>query len=302
VGRFAVHFDNQRREFPLLAVTTVGRHWSNTVMVADSRTPMTWLEIRWTGSAWIWRGSGSVETRGAGRIMPNGWREFSPTGSSSSKSARVHCGDAGTVDLIDPSPPQLVLEDLETRSFLEGATVEDLVEWRPDGVVPVDWQENWRRTLVDGEVAVIRDRPLRVHLPAKVLETLQCELDLRQPNIEVDIHIPTLTATFTAGTRALSVSGEPVRALIPYALRRLDDHAIDGGWLTRQEAFDLWVTLGGNQTSQAARLGWEHGRLRTALVKAGAAHVQSLFEHTRSGNIARTRFAISPLSISLSDG
>ena len=301
MGRIALHFDQHRREMPLLASTTIGRHWSNTAQVMDSRVPYRWLEIRWMGRNWAWRPLAEKETRGSGKLLDQGWREFTrgrePDGPRAGD--RVTLGNAGWIELLDPSPPVLLLQDLETGTFIEGPSIESYVELRSEGVLPIDWETEWRRPLKDGEVAMIRGRALRVHLPDSAVPTLNSELDLTHPECSLDIALGPLSATFTIGAISVSVVGEPVRTLAAYAQGRLDGAADDGGWLSRDEVFAIWRGLGGNENSEPNRLGWERGRLRTALVRAGASNVSQLFESTRRGGHSRIRLRLLPTSLTL---
>ena len=79
---------------------------------------------------------------------------------------------------------------------------------------------------------------------------------------------------------------ECVRVLAAYALVRRDESYTEGGWLTAPESHQQWLKLGGNPNSGIERLGFERGKLRSQLRKAGVLDVKDLFER-KHPDIAR---------------
>ena len=106
---------------PLVSSTLVGRHWSCDVVLPDRRIPLRWLEIRWLDGTWGWRSlSDQVDTIGGGRLLASGWRAFQSRG--------VRLPGVGRIQLVEKSPPGLLLECLEDRSLFNGESIEEYLD------------------------------------------------------------------------------------------------------------------------------------------------------------------------------
>ncbi len=92
-----------------------------------------------------------------------------------------------------------------------------------------------------------------------------------------------------------------MRVLLVYARARRDEPA-EEGWLPSVEAHAEWIALGGNPESVVERLSWERGKLRTALVRAGATGLDQLFERRTWQGVAEFRLALSPGAVRIVGG
>jgi hypothetical protein len=115
----------------------------------------------------------------------------------------------------------------------------------------------------------------------------------------LDLNRETLTATFTTARGSVSARGESVRVLLVYAMARSQE-PLDEGWVASTEAHAEWVALGGNPESVVERLSWERGKLRTALVRAGAIGLDGLFERRTWAGVPEFRLGLPPGAIRLS--
>jgi len=271
---------------PLVSSTLVGRHWSCDVVLPDRRIPLRWLEIRWLDGTWGWRSlSDQVDTIGGGRLLASGWRAFQSRG--------VRLPGVGRIQLVEKSPPGLLLECLEDRSLFNGESIEEYLELRDGQVLPIGWEgPDGTGQLADGQVLSVRGRIFRVHLPEGLPPTQRSDLVLDHPDCHLDIDVDQLTATFTLGGSECTVRGERVRALVPYAAAaKRQSHGMDS-WVEMGAAFDHWVDLGGNKDSARDRIAWERGKLRTRLSELGARGVAGLCESRRRGRKSETRLCL----------
>jgi hypothetical protein len=148
----------------------------------------------------------------------------------------------------------------------------------------------------DGQVLALHDPvlgplALRLHVPAEVPATADALLDLLDPGLSIELDLPGLRATLHQRGSHVIVRGECARVLTVYLQARRRDLPA-GGWLDPDEAWALWVALGGNEDSPRERLSWERGKLRSQLARMRVANVHALFELSRQGDTIRTRLGI----------
>ena len=103
--------------------------------------------------------------------------------------------------------------------------------------------------------------------------------------------------SFEVGPSRIELSAEMTRLVIPYAEARVNHYAYEDGWITREEAYERWIELGGNPSSPSQRIGWMRGKLKTHLAKAGLADVDALFESRRLGQWYANRLGLMPEQI-----
>jgi len=175
---------------------------------------------------------------------------------------------------------------------------EERVELRHDGVTDPRQDHEAPVLLRDGEVIVVDGRAWRVHVPWLPVDTSRRWVDVSDPTCVLDLDRETLCATFTTSRGSVSARGECVRVLLAYAQARRDEPP-DEGWLPSAEAHAAWVTLGGNPDSVVERLSWERGKLRTALVRAGATGLEALFERRTWAGVPEFRLGLAPRSIQI---
>jgi hypothetical protein len=288
MGIVRVSCGETEREVQLARSVLVGRHPTCHVVLDHPDVPVYWLELRWLGDQWGWRPfrEESGRTRGAGRMIRTGWREM--------KEGRIRCTDEVWIELSDAAEPQLFAEDLQTGEHLTDESLEGVVEPWSDQVRFVDWESKDSPQIKDCSVHIVEGRSLRFHVPQKLFTTNGDLLPLSSPYCELDLYPDALRATFTVGPREITVSGECVRILWVYAQVRLEDEIAEGGWLSRDEVHHLWVDLGGREDSPVMRMGWEKGKLRTRLSKAGATGLETLFENRSQHGQQVSRLAFDP--------
>jgi hypothetical protein len=293
----SVHINGKTKAEQIGIVTTIGRHWSCILRLDHPSAPLFWLEIRYGTSGWAWR---PLETRGltrgSGRPISNGWKSLTDKGGGT---ARVHCGKAGWVELTDASPPTTFAKSLNNGTIINGAGLGDIVERHSGNLFRMGEGDTLSAALSDGDIFASEGSTYRLFSATQNTTTELGEISIDSPKICVDVSLDTLTATFTQGTAEVTVTGEPVRVLVPFIRARLDETSGDDGWLTVNSAWKGWMAAGGNPNSAPERLAWEKGRLRTQLARAGACNVSSIFEKRRLDGLWWSRIAIPPDRISL---
>lgn len=281
----------------LLASTLVGRHWRCDIRIDDPRVPLYWLEVRWTGKAWSWRElTDSGGTRGTGLSARRGWRTLNP---QRTKAPRVTHPPDVSITFTDLSPCSWLIESLATRAYLSRAESAKQLEVWGGRAHRVHWEQRGHTSppLDDGALFIVDDQAYRFHSGHAIEDTSASQLDVTDAQCRLDIDASSLTATFTQGSLEARVHGEFVRILLIYAMARRDEHFDDGGWLTRREAHERWISQGGNPHSPAERIGWDRGKLRTRLAEAGASQLKHLFERNRHGSEVSIRVRLSPAQL-----
>ena len=266
---------------PLAPAVVIGRSPGCLVRVDDPAVPAHWLELRWRGEGWAWRVLAAEDrTRGAGAVVEPGWRRMT---AGNGRGTRVVLGDVG-VELVDDAAPEAFLWDFGAERAVEGAAMEELVELRGSALLPLG------AALRDGQVFVVEapegPRILRAHLAGALAPTVIGKLDLQAGPVEADVDLTRNVVVLSRGVSSVEVQGACVRALALYA--RAGELGRDG-WLTAAEAWALWVDLGGPTTSPVDAVGWERGRLRRLLDRAGVSSLDLLVERKKEGAQSMTR-------------
>lgn len=289
-----IHLDGHERRVPAASSSLVGRHWSCIAVLGARRVPLYWLELRWLGSTWGWRALATNDrTRGSGALLTDGWRTLAP-------GARVRWDDDAWIQLEGEGPPALTLHDEATGEVLVGEALDALLEVREGKVLPLDADGAADADLPDGAVVSDGRRSWRLLRPETVASTDTLGFAVTHPELHLDLDLAALELTLTVPSRSVTVRGAAVRAVAPYALARRDGPRDDGGWLTLREAWIWWCDLGGRLTSAPDRLGWERGKVRTALAREGVRELDHLFETRRTVEGAVTRIGVAPERIHVS--
>lgn len=276
-----VHVDGVERSVPLASTTLVGRHWSCGVVVPAIRVPSFWLELRWHDDGWRWRElAGSGVTQGSGGLLPGGWRPFG------ARPVRFD-GDLWLA-LASFSAPEAGLVDVATGAWLAASTL-------PDGITCADgawWtspgEESAAERLHDGDVTVIGGRAVRFLAGVAFPMTHALGFHIAHRDVRLDVDLDAQTATLTCGGVVADVRGACVRVLAAYLRARRTGR----GWLTRTEAFEAWVELGGKADSEPDRLGWERGKIKAQLAAQGVLGVRTLFETRVVEGVWETRLTV----------
>lgn len=278
--KLIVHLDGVTREVPLAATTLVGRHWSCGVTLAAPRLPAFWLEVRWTEAGWRWRElSGEGATTSSGPVLEGGWRALG---------ARVRWDPDLWIALPESTPPVPALVDLVDGSWKTG---EDLDAWLEEAE-GAHWLHEGEhaptRRLQDGEVVSLGGRPWRFLAGAPFTPTHTEAFHVLHRDVRLEVDLAAQEASVRCGRQVVVVRGECVRVLAVYQAAQCRGD----GWLTRTEAWEQWVALGGNPASTPDRLGWERGKLRTQLARQGLLGVHELFESRTVERVWELRLAV----------
>ncbi len=272
---------------PLAPAVVIGRSPGCLVRVDDPAVPAHWLELRWRGEGWAWRVLAAEDrTRGAGAVVEPGWRRM---GAGNGRGTRVVLGDV-SVELVDDAAPEAFLWDLGAERAVEGAAMEELVEVRGASLLPLGAEGDPGAALRDGQVFIGEGadgpRILRAHLAGALAPTVIGKLDLEVGPVEAEVDLARNALVLTRGLASVEVQGACVRALALYA--RAPDLRRDG-WVSAAEAWTLWIEMGGPSTSPVDAVGWERGRLRRLLDRAGVSSLDLLVERKKEGATSMTR-------------
>lgn len=270
---------------PLAAATLVGRGASCLVRFDDPAVPAHWLEIRWRGDGWAWRTLSAEErTRGTGAFLENGWRRME---SIDGRGTRVSVGDS-SVELVAGGPPGPFVWDLVAERAVEGAAMDEVVELRGADLLPLHAEGDAALALRDGQCWLHEGangpRLLRAHVPQRLAPTTMAALDLRAGQVVAEFDLNAHSLVLTRGDVQVEVRGACVRALAVYAVGERPDP-----WLTAADAWCRWVELGGSRDAPVDAVGWERGRLRRILDRAGVAGLDLLVERRKVGSFIQTR-------------
>jgi hypothetical protein len=247
-----------------------------------------WLEIRWIGTGWGWRPLALRDrTRGSGAQLQDGWRALGA-------GARLRWDDDAWVQLEGEGPPKLTLYEEASGEMIRGEGLDVLLEVREGRVLPLSADGCADADLPDGSLVSDGRRSWRLLRPEVLVSTDTQGFAVTHPELQLDLVLPSLELTLTVPSHSATIRGAAVRALAPYALARRDGPRDDGGWLSLQEAWTWWRDLGGRSTSAPDRLGWERGKVRTALAREGVRELDQLFETRRTGEGAFTRLNVHP--------
>ena len=298
MARAVIRTLDSTRRLVLTETTLVGRHWSCAGVVDLPRVPLYWLEFRWSGTGWIWRCLGRNEdTRGPGSVLPDGWRRWPEVG----RNVEIRLADSVSVRIVDPSPPEPILESLRSGERIEldeilehfVLTADGLKHAGPGGV-------GTGPVLKDGEMIGLSDGPYRLWHPQGWAPTLVDGVDLSAPDCTLVVRPAEQLALFTQGCAEAQVQGACVIYLAAYALARRDDaRGLDSGYRENPEIHAAAMDLGGNPDSPTDRVNWERARVRSGLVRAGARGTDQLFERKRLGARWHIRLRLGPEAIEI---
>jgi hypothetical protein len=246
--------------------------------------PLFWLEVRWMSGQWVWRSLNSEDdTKGKGNILPHGWRTFQE---------RVYFRNPNVVllELFDASPPEAMVESLTEGQLIP--TSEFLGLHIGDAGYRIDPEGD---VLTNGSSFVHQGQAYRLWLPQNYAPSVESILHLSDENIKLDIYPKSFKAVFSAGANSAVIQGEMVRVLWMYSIERQTGE----GWVDSNTALDAWMNLGGNASSDVARISWERNKLRKHLLDQSVLGVDHLFERYRQNAVWFHRLSLSSSQIAI---
>ena len=233
---------------------------------------------------WVWRTLNSEEdTRGRGSLLAHGWRTFQD---------RIYFRKPNilVLELFDKSPPEAMVESLTDETLIPTSEFQGLhigdAGYRVDPGSPI---------LQNGTSFVWKGEAYRLWLPQNYAPSIESVLRLSNENLRLDIYPKSLRAVFSAGLNSASVQGEMVRVLWMYAVEKQQGT----GWVDSNTALEAWITLGGNSSSDVARISWERNKLRKHLLDQSVQGVDQLFERYRQNKMWFHRINLEPKQISI---
>ena len=276
MARVLIQIGGQASRGLLGTSTLIGRHWSCHIPIERSAIPLYWVEVRWSGSRWMWRClEGEDNTTGSGAVIASSWRHFR-------QGSRIHAANADvTITLVDDARPSLLLHDLCSGVFLEGDDCLPFLDDADDGFRPRG--QNSVALLVVGQVFVVEGRVFRIHLPEPWTSTHLASLQLHSTDLWVDSPPPHDVLTLTGTTGSVTLLGESARLLSVYVEIRWMNGSDNAGWLTNDDALSLFQKRGGYPNSKSTRMNWERSRIRCRLREQGVKNVDGMFESRRFG-------------------
>ena len=290
MGLLLVAAGAARHLLPLPPLCLVGRGPACVIGLDHPSCPAHWLELRWGPEGWSWRPLAAVErTRGSGSHRANGWRALEVT---SERGTRVALANDAFIELVDAAPPEPFVWDVTAGVALTGEALERVAERRGDALLPIAAEGDPAAALRDGEQWIHQEgeqlRILRAHVPVSLPETLDTRIDLARGGVTVDVDLGAATAELSQGRARVQVSGQAVRVLALYARARMVDPT-GKGWMTANEAWQLWQELGGAADASVEAVSWERTRLRQLMHRARVGSVEALFERKKTGAFIHVR-------------
>lgn len=271
----------------LLESNVLGRDRSlGSNRISNREIPLFWIEVRYFLGNWAWRVlNGEAQTRGAGAVLGDGWRKLS-------HSVRFQ---EVVIELIDPSAPKVLIEDLEGRELVPIDERAELLV-NEDGYFLCDDQF---RKLNNFEVFVLENqKSFRLWIPEGIEGSFVRPVSVSD-GLYLDCDLKKLHALFSFRDAEIECSGEVIRLLTVYAQGRISSK---DGWLNNEQVFERWLELGGNRVSEVKRMNWERNKLCNQLFQAGLAKTMGLFEKKRIGVTWYHRLNLEPAQISVNLG
>lgn len=280
MGRLLIEDTDGARRALLVTSTLLGRHWRCDARLQHPSVPLYWLEVRWSGSHWAWRCLGAEDhTRGKGPADPRGWRRLGANDEVALPLAGVR------VRMADETPPQVVLQDLDTHRWIDGDARFEVLALTADGPRALGSAgELSAAVLTDGAELHHGGRRLRVHVPEGQADTELGTLSLEAGPVEMDFDLSIPAVVLSGKGGELRLTGSLVRTLALYAAAHTHT-GCRGGWLSNTQAHTWAQHLGAASDAPPERLNWERARLRSRLLEAGLGGVDTFFERQREAGV-----------------
>ena len=275
MGKILLQEMGQTTIVPLKEHTILGRSPKSDILLRMQSIPNLWLEIRYLNGDWVWNVlNGEGDTVGAGSYTVNHWRMFSK---------KIRFNNLISLELIDDSEPKTLIEDQHKR-FLPLSRFPTIQQ------VSVRTFQLNEQLLTNGTAFVYDSKIYTLWVPGSTHATEENSvIDVNDGLLKIDMDA--LLATFDFGSRQYTLTGEAARSLAVYARAHKED--TDTSWLTTEEAFLDWISLGGSEDSPSERINWERNKIMGKLSKQGSFPVVGLFQRRRRGSIWEHRLDFS---------
>lgn len=286
MGVLEISDGTRNRRLPLLSSNVLGRSKKLGLgCIPNKSVPSFWVEIRYLKNTWAWRSLQADErTKGAGAHLKARWRKLS-------KKLTLESGVS--LRLIEESPPEEMIDNLRKHERIPIRDI-DFIRHNERGYFLDTDSETI--ALEDGEIFVLDGESYQFWDNNDMIQTFESVFTI-EDGPQVDIDILDLKAYVSVAKKGVELKGEHIRILAAYAKARLDD-GDNGGWRSKEEIFEVWIALGGNETSNAKRVNWERSKICTKLFEQGVAGTNELFEGRREGSVWLHRLNIASSNIS----
>jgi hypothetical protein len=300
MGRIVITAADEQRELPLAATTVLGRHSSCTWVLSQPEIPTFWVELRWTSAGWTWRelGGDARGPRKRGAKLGQDWWMLE-------RGQRLN-GRSVQVELIDATPPQRFVVDIDSGAVLLGDALHAVIAYDAGRPLPAGWEqaEDPPAALRDGDLFGVAGRRLRYHAGVAPQATAQRQLDLLRHTCRLELGVEDGRPVLHVwdGPVERKARGAPLWSLVPYLEARISDTPRDG-WLSLDEAHARWRELCPDSDSGPDRVGQDRSRSCRALHALGVVNPHSLFARRRIDDHWQVRIALEPeqLSVRLGD-
>ena len=264
MGKLLVYEMGKSTIVPLKEHTILGRSPKSDILLNLPSVPNRWMEIRYLNGGWLWNVlNGEGDTVGAGSYTQNNWRQFSK---------RIRFNTLISLELIDNTPPETLIED-QHKNFLPLSHFPQVTS-----VSKLNFQLG-DQILTNGTTFIYHNQIYTLWVPGASYPTEEDSIiDVSDGILKIDFDA--LTAVFEFGSRHYILSGEAARSLAVYAVASKGSSP----WLTTEEAFLDWVSLGGSDESPSDRINWERNKIIGKLSKQGTFPLEKLFLRRRSGS------------------
>ena len=203
------------------------------------------------------------------------WRSLVPRYSSwkkFSKIIRLH--NEISLELLSDDKPQTLIENIETKEKWPIEEFKVSIEKKHGTYI-------WNQKQLKNASLFHHEEEYYQLWDASAQHTLTQEdvINILSSKCYLDINLSENTATFTDGNQTLSLSGEAVKILYLYASTIQDQNP----WVSTQEAYETWISHGGNPQSTMDRISWQRNKLCKRLEKENVQNSRKLFARKKEG-------------------
>ncbi len=289
MGCVELNIQGEVAVFNLYTSTSIGRHWSNSVVLTNPDIPLYWLEIRWKQDGWCWRALNSdFETKGMGHVLLKGWRGLS-------ENQTIRLNKDISIRCIKNEPPELIVFELDSKQQHLGPSVYKYIEISDTEEYFTLGSLEEGNALKNGEYFTVQGTVFRLHCPTLIEQTEPLLLDISEPTVWLKINLARQTAIFGNEYTQVHLEGSTVLVLYVYAEAVMGTYS----WRTVDEVYQRWVEVGGNAKSLKSRINWERGKIRNRLRDLGVSGVKQLFLKKSIEGVNEFRLALTKSQITL---
>ena len=283
MGSILIKEKGRIRQCLLKQSNIFGRHQHSDFRFAPNpKLPLYWLEVRWIKDYWYWRVLNKEDiTIGTGKHLHAQWKSFS-------KIIRLH--NEISLELISDDKPHTLIENIETKEKWSIEEFKVSIE-KKHGVYQWNQKQLKNASLFHHEEEYYRfwDACAQHSLTQEGL------INILSSKCYLDINLSENTAIFTEGNQTLSISGEAVKILYIYASTIQDQNP----WVSTQEAYETWLSHGGNPQSTMDRISWERNKLCKKLEKENVRNSRKLFVRKKEGKEWAHKLRLHPQNVTV---